>query len=494
MSGPQQFSDNRTRADAPLDTKAGPFLARVQRVPDPEYMGRIEVQILHPSTSGELSLGQITQCDYMSSFFGITGARYVGGNPTYDETQKSYGMWVPTPDIGSQVIVIFIEGMPNKAYWIGCVPDRQKNFMVPGYAATSYNHQFEGDDTRVPVAEPNQEINDKLTIPVTSILKPVHTPMFNSLSAQRLINDDVRGITSSSARRETPSRVWGVSTPGPVDKVGLTGPIGTADDNVPNAAVSRLGGSSFVMDDGDEKFIRKTTAGEGPPEFVDVLGTKSLAGGLPEIPHNELIRLRTRTGHQILLHNTEDLIYIGNAKGTTWIELTSNGKIDIFAEDSISIHTKNDLNIKADRDINLEAGRNFNVVATGKVHLESKLDFEIISNANTKITTAAISHINSGGNHIETAAEIHMNGPVADKVIPLVVFKVPNFTPEEGEAYIDSIMKRVPQQEPWPCHENLDPLSFTPAKTDNTAAETSFVIPKAWNTYTTTKDTFKQGR
>ena len=32
--------------------------------------------------------------------------------------------------------------------------------------------------------------------------------------------------------------------------------------------------------------------------------------GKRELPHNELFRVRTRTGHQILLHNTEDLIYI----------------------------------------------------------------------------------------------------------------------------------------------------------------------------------------
>ena len=55
-------------------------------------------------------------------------------------------------------------------------------------------------------------------------------------------------------------------------------------------------------------------------------------GGAPNSPFNELVRLRTRTGHQILMHNSEDLIYIGNAKGTTWIEMTANGKIDIFAK------------------------------------------------------------------------------------------------------------------------------------------------------------------
>mgnify|MGYP004173768169 CR=1 FL=1 len=35
---------------------------------------------------------------------------------------------------------------------------------------------------------------------------------------QGLANDNVRGNTTSSARRESPSQVFGISTPGPLDK------------------------------------------------------------------------------------------------------------------------------------------------------------------------------------------------------------------------------------------------------------------------------------
>ena len=491
--GTVEFSNNRSAANSTSGVSTGPFLARVIRVVDPEYMGRIEVQILHVSGSGDLVPGELTFCEYMSPFYGVTSARYLTPNQTYDDTQKSYGMWVPTPDIGTKVIVLYVEGLPNKAFWIGCVPDTQKNFMVPGYAATSYNSEANGKDVRLPVAEPNQEFNQRSNIPATSIEKAPHKYITQVLVDQGLVNDDVRGITSSSARRETPSRVFGISTPGPVDKTGPSGPIGTIKDLVSNAAVSRLGGSSFVMDDGDEKFIRKTKASDGPPVYTDVLGTKSLDGERT-IPHNELVRLRTRTGHQILLHNSEDLIYIGNAKGTTWIELTSSGKIDIYAKDSVSIHTENDLNIRADRDINLEAGRNFNVSAKGKVHVESQAGSEYVSNATTKITSTGASHINSGGNHIETAPEIHMNGPVAEKALILPTFAVPDYSTKKGKATLQTIMKRVPCVEPWPHHENLDPAYFNPANTDSANTSPISKIPDAYNNYTITADTFKQGR
>jgi hypothetical protein len=156
---------------------------------------------------------------------------------------------------------------------------------------------------------------------VNEFNKPVH-PFADRLLAQGLLLDKVRGVTSSGARREVPSSVFGISTPGPLDNGpdGKKRQVGYTNDKTGPIPVTRLGGSSFVMDDGDK---------EG---------------------QNELVRIRTRTGHQILMHNSSDLIYIGNSKGTAWIELTSNGKIDVYAEDSVSIHTENDFNFKAERD------------------------------------------------------------------------------------------------------------------------------------------------
>ncbi len=299
-----------------------------------------------------------------------------------------------------------------------------------------------------------------------------------------MLKDDVRGITSSSARRETPSTVFGISTPGPLDKKGPTKLVGLEKRKVV-LPMSRLGGTTFVMDDGDDNYLRKTLAGEGPPEYASLENKET--DGLRDVPHNELVRIRTRTGHQILLHNSEDLIYIGNAKGTTWVELTSNGKIDIYAEDSISIHTENDLNIKADRDINLEAGRNFNVKAKQKVHMEAGTDVETSAGTSTKITSGTDSHINSGTTHRETAGKIFMNSSTkAEKTILLDVCTVPN---KEGIQDLETIMMRVPQHEPWPHHENLDPKSF--ANTDREATK-SIATPKAYKEYSTKTDTFEK--
>jgi len=374
--------EKRQSVNAADDSKPGPFLARIVSHLDPYYMGTLEVELFHSSGNQNSKEGQIHQVKYMSPFAGITSVAYVDENNEYSSTQKSYGMWMVPPDVGSTVVVFFISG---KGYWFGCIMDPNMNFMVPGYAATSY--QVDGAEERVPVAEYNKKANDVSARDTTQIPKPVHTSQQTVFVNQGLLKDDIRGITTSSARRETPSAVFGISTPGPVDKNGPKGKVGKFEHVIPEAFISRLGGSSFVMDDGDDKFLRKTTPTDGPPEYAAVEDDET--DGLKDIPHNELIRIRTRTGHQILLHNSEDLIYIGNAKGTSWIELSSDGKIDIFAEDSVSLHTKQDLNFYADRDINIEAGRNLNIKVAEEMHTHVLADQILIVDANQKIHVKA---------------------------------------------------------------------------------------------------------
>jgi hypothetical protein len=467
-------------------------------------MGRLKVELLrNAGNDNEKSPGQIIEVDYMTPFYGTTNIDYVDPDPDdYNNTQKSFGMWMIPPTPGSYVMVIFHNGKIERGYWIGCLPgfDSGANFSVPGIAATKYN--LDDASKRIPVAEYNK-IAQGTQKEETKADKPRHL-FADVLETQGLLEDDIRGITTSSARRETPSMVFGISTPGPVDKNGKQGLIGEAPKKIPNARVSFLGGTTFVMDDGDDKYLRKTTASEGPPEYAaDEQGED---GGDNTIPHNELVRIRTRTGHQILLHNSEDLIYIGNARGTSWIEMSSNGKIDIYAEDSISIHTKNDINFLADRDINFEAGRNVNIKATERVQVESVTDTNIIVGADGKITTTGKFDINtgdtnkftSGGDtHISAAntaidgGNINFNSGIATEAESAEVLGTfENPTEVEGET-ITSIMLRIPTHEPWPHHENLDPESFTPEKTDIVAGA-AIPVPPAWKIYSTVTDTFEQ--
>ena len=544
-------------ASSPTDS--GPFLAKVVSHLDPTYMGALEVELLHEVGNQDSREGQLRTVKYLSPFYGVTGFDYVGEDPDdHDNTQKAYGMWFVPPDVGTIVVCIFIGGDVRKGYWMGCVLEEGMNFSLPGYAATEFvvddTRKTNTDKTRVPVSEYNKVAHEPST-DTTSIAKP-ENHISVSLEAQGLLQDDIRGITSSSARREVPSMVFGISTPGPIDKNGKKDSFGKHESKVAAGFVSRLGGSSFVMDDGDDKWERKTKPTDGPPEYVNVEDGET---GERDRPHNELIRIRTRTGHQILLHNSEDLIYIGNSRGTAWIELCSDGKIDIYAEDSVSIRTKQDFNFYADRDINLEAGRNFNTKVGAEMHthvgadqilivdqnqtVHIKQNQSIIVDADQKIqvkgsadqtigadykqtitsnldikagghifnTSGGSNETNAGGNIVETAPAIHMNGPGAASASaatvpvapePLQTHILPDLAVQDDTSptEIESILRRIPTPEPYPQHENLDPTKFKPENTDRdtdgrngTSSTTSMNFNgSGYKTYTTAKDTFKK--
>ena len=205
---------------------------------------------------------------------------------------------------------------------------------------------------------------------------------------------------------------------------------------------------------------------------------------------NELFRIRTRTGHQILLHNSEDLVYIANANGTAWIEMTANGKIDFFAEDSVSVHSKGDFNFKTDRDFNLQAGRDINL-KSATVNQESTTHNVLVSGAQTvevtgqqTITTGNTNHYAGGNINLDVGGLVNIaNGiAVATPVSPLATWSLP------GEAN-PTIMKRVPQHEPWSHHENYDPMAVALIKTDRSEQE-DIVVAEPINI----PDTFKNLR
>jgi putative chitinase len=499
---------------------SGPYIAEIVNHLDPLRMGRLEVSIVDGLSNSLTNPNETYIANYLSPFQGATSVRFEGTNPAnFNDVQKSYGFWMVPPDVGCRVLVIFVNKDPNQCFWIGCVQDTYQNHMIPGIAAspesyiTSSQLKKYGQASYLPVAEYNKSTEKNKNPNVDKKLKPIH-PFADRLLTQGLLLDRIRGVTSSSARRETPSAVFGISTPGPLDPTGPKKPISRQKKDF-IAPVSRLGGSTFVMDDGD------------------VNG------------QNELVRIRTRTGHQILLHNSADLIYIANSTGTAWIELTSMGKVDIYAADSVSIHTRGDFNLRADRDFNLEAGRKFNIAAgSGDVNINSGKNFNLLadgikirsftdvsvtSDTETKIAvgenfglavtgdtnvlvkgTANVSSLDqlniisenrvaiksntdlalSSGESITISANIiDMNGVpstspstavpfTVDTPPPLNFFSVPQNAPGvwDNNFYaapnLTSIMSRIPSHEPWAQHESANPEQFNLANTDASIATT----------------------
>jgi hypothetical protein len=74
--------------------------------------------------------------------------------------------------------------------------------------------------------------------------------------------------------------------------------------------------------------------------------------------------------------------------------------------------------------------------------------------------------------------------------------------PPMGDEFIKTIMRRIPTTEPYPWHENLDPVSVKPDKTardidgrytnSDENSESMLTTPGTWKEYTTSVDTFQR--
>ena len=403
--------DTRTPEEQPKASSfdgPGPFMAVVKNHLDTEFMGSLEVELLKSSTEGNTTdvSGEMAIVSYLSPFYGITPYSGTSDNEGFDYSQKSYGMWAVPPDIGTTVLVIFVEGDKGRGFWFGCVQEKFMNFMIPGNGSTKNNKT---DQTKtLPVGEYNKRNEAAVSNDPTTFLKPVNTDAVAQLTQAGLINDQIRGTTTSSARREVPSMVFGMSTPGPLDRRPGKPRVKVGPENSQtDMPASRLTGSTFVMDDGDPSLFRKGPAATTPSIYASLAD-----GGDPMIPANELVRLRTRTGHQILLHNSEDLIYIAHGSGKSWIEMTAQGTIEVYSKGNISFHSDEDINLDAAKNINLKAGANINMIATNQMSTQTGANWDVSVGADGRLTCGGTSNISSAG-HYETANPIHMNGPTA---------------------------------------------------------------------------------
>jgi hypothetical protein len=385
----KHFSDKFVGSDP------GPYVGIVKNTIDPLKMGRLGVLIPAisnvPATSKDS--GKVIWCQYLSPFYGVKPFSSVSKSDPYSHTtsQSSYGMWAVPPDIETHVLVIFAEGdkKQSHAFWIGCIQEPLSNHMVPGMGASKKSRlgvETTGDISTqgkedlygtdfLPIGEKNK--NEYFAGEgIDSLDKwnyPINVDLADQLRTQGLVQDTIRGTTSSSARRESPSQVFGISTPGRIKANSRTPNIGL--EGMP-VAVDRTIGHSFVMDDGDVN------------------------------NQNQLTRLRTASGHQLLMHDTDGVVYIANGSGKSWIEMSSDGKVQIYAQDGFNfrsdgnfdLHSGGDINFHAKHSIKFNAEHNLNLSAGAYLNLMGELGIEKSSQTGAVRTYAkgGISSFTSG--------------------------------------------------------------------------------------------------
>lgn len=439
----------------------GPYIGVVKNNIDPLRAGRLQVYIEEFAGGNDEDASLWRTVAYVPPFYGIvekTGTDQ--GTGAYIGNPQSYGMWFTPPDIGVRVICFFASGDPNQGYYTGCVPELGVNHMIPAVGA-SQQFTLEGSQQQALLREATQ-------LPVTEINtgneaisenpkfydqpKPVHNYLSAVMLQQGLITDNIRGPITSNSQRESPSTVYGVSTPGRSVTQG-----GVSEENVTDRAnsgslrpediqvVGRRGGHSIVLDDGN------------------------ING------NDNLIRIRTGKGHQITMSDDGDCFYIIHANGQTWLEFGSEGTVDVFSTNSINFRTRGDINFHADQNINLFAGTGINV-RSNEVKINSDQSLELVSKQAVSVAGAVVGVSSKGSLALDSksggwksgsslgfkAGRIDLNGPASVPPVsaPELIQEVdlPDVKFQQGQGWrveenaLKTIVSRAPTHEPYPFH------------------------------------------
>jgi len=405
------------------------YIGYVKNNQDAFKLGRLQVWIPELSSNPDDELSWLT-VQYCSPFAGATNPKSnTKQGKKLADTQQSYGWWAVPPDLENEVVVMFINGDPNRGIYIGGLYQSFMNHMVPGIP-TNNSYDPGVDGANPPVAEynrwdPNVPNSDNHT-------RARFDPLHDGLQAQGLYEDTSRGPTDAGARRDEISNVYGFKSPG---------------------------GHQLVFDDGNDSSIR----------------------------------IRTKTGAQVYINDATGYVYFISGNGNSWLEVSDDGidaysakSISLRSQGDLNLHADGQINMNAIKSWNaygagggsMQFGKNLevltgaacNISAAGDMNLLSKGAANITSSGNmsTKaggtiaLESGGVCGITAGGNLFLKGAQIQQNGgngPTATKAAEAQGPKPTRLADRDldpSAGYPDSstmsICSRMPTHEPYNGH------------------------------------------
>lgn len=416
---------------------------------DPQQMGRVRAVCQRWGDSFDSEVTMIPWAVYSTPFGGAVSVGTRG--PGIDDVNgaAAYGMWA-VPKVGAQVLVMCIDSDPNQRVYIGCVYDQFVPHTLP-------HGRFMYDD------HPNLDNTITPSGPYSSTEQPIEPTWTN--------------MRQAFGNKTNPNFEWRTRgadyTAAAVDLENLSSTrSAVADDKdyESDGWKSRQGYQTSRVD--------PTAPTSLTPRNLDSMVYSFTSPGFHSLSmddriENSRIRLRTTAGHQIIMDDTNERIYIATARGENWIEMDQAGNIDVFTTSKLNIRAQGSINMTSDEDIRMTAKKGIHMVSHESINLQATQDVHVLAQQNIRLQSTASTLLTSGdtmemlsgsnlnltsglninhsasGDIIQTASTIHQNGPAA--------------TPAKPAAALPARWtNRVPAHEPWPRTMTKDDYSHEP--------------------------------
>lgn len=416
---------------------------------DPQQMGRIRVSCSAYGDSEKNNFVDAQWAMYISPFGGSITDGTRGPEEMPSKGPVSYGMWM-LPKIGSYVLVGCLDGNPSFRYWLGCLHTQFGTHTLP--AGRWLSNKFLGPLTS------NEEF-----------IEPAYT------NARKAYGD----FTQSD---EWKTRVAEGQAAGVADYVLDQTVSKVADER--NKEYERQGyQKNRQTPDAQHPLSEKTGGATLDSQMFSITTPGQHAFIMDDDSKNGRIRIKTASGNQVILDDTNERVYISTAEGENYIEMDGKGNMDVFTSRRLSFHARSDINfttpksfriscenfhvrskaetrIHADTNLRAVVGGNTHWVTEGNHHesvtgekhtyvdsnifFHSNCNINIFTEKEIKMTSVLDMNLFSYSNVVQTGAIIHLNGPSAklsDDVTP-------------ARAVYASSTNRIPVHEPWSRSSN----------------------------------------
>lgn len=298
--------------------------------------------------------------DCLMPFGGFTNNMQHGPEEKLSHGSLAYGFW-GLPSVGSQVLVLCVGGNPGNRICLGSV-------LSHAYTTNTIPHgrfKSTGDKIAGPMSNTERA--------VSFLYDNLHNAFGNSYEfISRGADYTATAVTTNEAIENSDSSVLD-------DKdTTLTLPNGTQ--------LTYTQGYITQRRNLDARSARDcTTYAWVTPGFHAI--------SMDDRAENCRVRIRTTTGHQIILDDTNERILINTNGGKSYIEMDSNGNIDIHSDRHLSFHSKKDMSLTTD----------------GHLRFRAQKGIHFLSDADIRMHAVADIHMRTTNLNLDAAAAVGMN-------------------------------------------------------------------------------------
>jgi hypothetical protein len=307
------------------------------------------VKVWCPALDGPTyTLENLPWANYVSPLAGQTLNYPAGTSGAIAPGYHSYGFWA-IPKRGASVLIAMTYGDVNRRFYIGSYFSDHGNRSLPAG-------------------------RNKAGGPMTDTMDPVQpqTVNLNSQFSGKL--DSPQAKTRGSVERQV-----------------------AQDKDIKDGTE---GYQSNVVDEGlDPQTYCLTTPGRHVILFQDN-------------PENSRVRIKSAEGHQIIMDDANERIYVSTNAGKTWLEMDSDGHVHLYGAASVSVTSGGDINFTAAGNFSATAGGNLNLSAGGHARVTGCDDVSL-SGKVLNITSGGVMNLLATGELKLTSPQIHMNGAKA---------------------------------------------------------------------------------